>query len=126
MFATISANAGHKFVDRGDLIAYDFTLTDFEFDTTWNVLDLSAKIPKGAVLALITITETCAQAYPFMFRTKGYTHGTGTSIFTAAGGSMNTGHTVLVVPDKDALIEYLGYAAAGCEAFDFTVGRYFI
>lgn len=42
--------AGHKYIDRGDVAAVDFPVTDFVTDGNWHDLDLSAKIGKGVKL----------------------------------------------------------------------------
>jgi len=40
---------GHKYVDRGDPAAFDFTLGNFTTDGGWHDLDLSGIVPAGTI-----------------------------------------------------------------------------
>lgn len=44
-----------RFVDRGDPVTWDFTLSNFITDGNWNDLDLSAIVPAGAIAVALHV-----------------------------------------------------------------------
>lgn len=46
---------GHKYYDRGDPAAEDFSTADFTKDGTWHTLDLSSIVPEGTVMVYLRV-----------------------------------------------------------------------
>lgn len=59
--------AGNKYIDRGDVIGYDFSLPIFTTDGDWHTLSLSAIVPTGAKIVHINLglesPTSAARAY---------------------------------------------------------------
>lgn len=105
MFAT--QNAGHKYIDRGLLLAYDYGLTDFIIDNAWHVKDLSGIIGKGEKLLFVTLgvaNDSIARA--MCLRTAGQedTKNFG-GVMSFTDGYFNE-HLVTVFTDADGKIDY--------------------
>jgi len=102
-----SRPAGQKYIDRGDIEANDYLITDLTVDAAWHDLDLSAIIPKGTVLCMLLVSLNSSVLSKMMkFRTKGDS-GTYNAPLVMSSVINQTFYTSLVVhPDSDGIVEY--------------------
>lgn len=106
---------GYKYVNRGDVVSWDFTLTDFTIDATWRDIDMSTLgIPPEAYMVMfrVMVEISSGDDKTFYIREKGFADfkNAGTIIAQAAG-VMNTG-LMLVGCDDTQIFEYWGSSPA--------------
>jgi len=110
------------FVTADDPAAPDFDKDDLTTDDTWNILDLSALIPKHTKLVMIRCEVQSSNFYPVVgMRTKGNTNEINVAKLRVPALNKDYHKTFLIVPDSDRCIEYHSIAAT-FTTLNLTVG----
>jgi len=120
---------GYKYVNRGDVVGWDYTLTDFTIDGSWHDIDMSAlDIPSNAYMVMfrVMVEVSSGDDKTFYIREKGFTDfkNAGTIIAQAAG-VMNTG-LMLVGCDDTQIFEYWGSSPAAWVNINVAVIGWFV
>jgi hypothetical protein len=103
----IVAKAACQYVDRGDVAAYDFTLSSFTIDSGWHDLDLSAICPTGTTLVLLRVWVKCNDAWKQVkFRTKGNANEINITVLKTLFGIDYWFYDVWVAPNTAGIIQY--------------------
>jgi hypothetical protein len=97
------------YVDRGDPSAYDFTEATLTTDATWNDLDLSSIVPKGAVeVRLYFRIKAATVGRHLLFRENGNANAINRGgAITQVANEWAYGETNVTL-DKNCVIEYYG------------------
>lgn len=99
--------AGDRFIDRGDLAAYDLTTGDFTKDSAWHDLDLSAICGKGIHRLLIALIMSSSDVpAQIALRQNGNTNGINQGVRIAPAIGLAFVDDVEVLTDADGVIEY--------------------
>jgi len=121
-----SRRAGHRFIDRGDPELNDFVWSDLTLDGNWHDLDLSGIIPKGTVLVLLRVAnENDIVGAAFDCRRKGCVYQRNFSAVHCFVSNLYNNQDVLVIPDKNRVIEYLGNEGA-TSGISLVIGGWWI
>lgn len=105
MFAI--TNTGHKYVDRGDVNAYDFEPAAFITDYTWRELDLSDIVDKGAVFVFMSFLMKSTSANSLItFRKNGQTYDINQTRVSMQSGDYGIYGQLAVALDADGKIQY--------------------
>jgi len=100
------------FVDRGDPLAWDFTVGDFTDDNAWHDLDLSSIVPAGANSVLLKINlETLEIEKKFELRKKDNTDIYNTLAIWTQFSNVRIGGVFLVPCNANRVIQYLANPA---------------
>ena len=95
------------YVDRGDPIAFDFTVIDFTKDGTWRELDISAIIPVTAKAILMEFDiETVNREKHIRIRKYGNTNAINHQDIETFNGGIHQSGSVIVSVDYNRIIEY--------------------
>lgn len=102
------AAGGDTYVDRGDPSAWDFTKADLTTDGAWHDLDLSAIVPAGAKLILITVmcNEDAVNKW-FYLRQKGNSNDFNRSAIRQQVANLANEAVMMVSCDQNRKIQYL-------------------
>lgn len=118
--------AKEVFVDRGDPADIDFLHSELILDGAWHSLDLSNIIPKGCVLVLLRVAnENDVAGSAFDCRKYGCIYQCNFSAVHCFVSNMYNNQDVLVIPDKNGVIEYLGNNQA-TSGLSLVVGGWWI
>lgn len=125
-----AGGGGLTWVNRGDPDTWDWEWAaeggDFIMDWYWHDLDMSAVVPPGAVLVLFVLHLTASAAGNLIrFRKKGQVNSNNISERITQVATVPQSFDVWVMPDDNAVIQYLG-AATNWSVIDITVRGWFI
>jgi len=102
-----SRPAGHKYVDRGDIDAYDFEVGDLTCDWTWRELDFSAIVPANAVAVhLQVIVRDDSAISNLQLRKKGFSNEINIGRVTTQNNLASLYAHIIQPCDADRIIEY--------------------
>lgn len=97
----------HRYFDRGDPAAADFTTVDFTRNNSFHDLDLSAIVPDKATLVSFRIIFKADQVGEnLFFRTNGNFNSANGAIMYSLVADLYYGTQFLVHPDSNRIIEY--------------------
>lgn len=118
----------HKYVDRGDISAYDKT-AGWTFNGSAQTLDLNslAGVPVGAVAVnlIVHVKGALPQLYVY-FRKYGYTSlYNALPVYTQVANIWNTA-TGMVAVDSSARIQYIGVSSASWSSAYLVVSGWWI
>jgi len=100
------------FVDRGDPLAWDFTVGDFTDDNAWHDLDLSSIVPAGATSVLVKVNlESLQIEKKFELRRKDNASGYNTLAIWTQFSNVRIGGVFLVPCNANRVIQYLANPA---------------
>ena len=96
-----------RYVDRGDISAYDYQVSSFTKDGNWHDLDLSAKIPIGTKLVVLVVwLQADSTTLTAAFRKNGNTQDYNVSALAPPFDDRLDCNTIVVEPDENRVIEY--------------------
>lgn len=121
-----SRRTGSKLFDRGDPSALDFEVGDLTLNATWQDLDLSGIIPKGACSVSIGVAIKTSLANKWLkLRKKGNVNDINVEKIACLNDNQTTARTLTVTPNKDGIIQYNGVAATW-SILDMGVRRWIV
>lgn len=100
-----------KYVDRGDLDAYDFVTGNFTFNNAWHALDLSSIIPASTKLVMLNVD--CSQllgAALMQFSTNGADSDKNVFSINSYAITQVISNAIPIVPTLNRTIYYKGTA----------------
>ena len=107
-----SRRAGHKYIDRGYITTIDFNKDVLTLDDNWHTLDLSAIIPKNAILCVIYVEiRTVEGNIVFTIITNGPDDTVNVLPVRCKEGGNSDYVSGTIRPDSDGLIKYCGSIA---------------
>jgi len=115
-----------RFVDRGNVTAWDWRASGLTHDDNWHDLDCSLIVPAGATLILLqaNIFDTSSGIYFFVRHPDLTGYGNWGRVYTQVG-NLKTVADLLIQCPADRILEYK-IDADGLEACDLSVRGWFI
>ena len=103
----LPTNLGHRYVDRGDPAAWDFTLAGLTTDDNWHDLDLSSIVPVGAIAVefLILLADDIKDSRFFM-RKNGNVNAFNIIQLRTQVANQILGGNVIIACDENRVVEY--------------------
>ncbi|KKL08693.1 hypothetical protein LCGC14_2573300, partial [marine sediment metagenome] len=108
--AAPGGGGGLTYVDRGDPVNFDFDVSDFTTDGTWNDKDFSSIVPAGAVAIHLTVVvaDSIVGAL-FEFRKNGNSNAANSfQVRVPSSGGNNFSMGDMVACDVNRVLEYKG------------------
>jgi len=115
-----------RYVDRGDISAYDYSGSNFTKNGNWHDLDLSAKIPIGTKLVVLVVwLQANYAALTAGFRKNGNTRAYNVSSLVTHTDATQNCNTIVVEPDENRVIEYR-FASGNWMGISIFIKGYFV
>ena len=120
--ASTNTTVYDAYTPRNNPTNWDFQLSDFTLDASWNDLDLSSIVPSGAKAAIISVAIRSSTINEYLIlRPNGDTGGYGRHIWRTQVADISCESTATVSLDANQVIEYFGSSGSSINIIGFTV-----
>lgn len=100
-------NGSHRYVDKGDLAAWDYQIGDFTVGSGWHTLDISAKVGAAERLVLLRMQiKSAAGGKEMRLRTNGNSNEFNMQSMFTHDNTLYYRDDVWVKTDANGVIEY--------------------